>query len=250
VEKERFDAQFSDVLLHYDGSLFRPAFSNFFTPDELKLRLDVLDGLKTYGARLAVLMGNPLTNLDQDTTTLGKNLGGLGQDLVKDGFVKVGSVSSNDVPIFTAAVNALGHWIITLEAQKAAKEAITHMQEHMPEICGVFEKDLDFMRNQVANDFSEVRRNSALYLKNNFNDLEPFQVRAELQRLNTLDIAKKTADDALAGTKKSIENLAAAHQALSQAFTRDTNGLSSLISSVSEEAQRVSSYYNSLQTNK
>jgi prefoldin subunit 5 len=61
--------------------------------------------------------------------------------------------------------------------------------------------------------------------------------------------AKKTADDALAGTKESVEKLAAAHQTLDRAFTKDTKRLSSLINAVSEEARTASSYYNSLRTN-
>jgi two-component sensor histidine kinase len=123
------------------------------------------------------------------------------------------------------------------------------MQAHMPGICGVFEKDLGFMRNQVANDFAEVQRNRALFLKNTSGRLNPFEVRAELQRLTTLATAMKTADDALAGTKASVEQLAAAHQALDQAFTKDTKTLASLINTLSVEAQRISCYYNSLQTN-
>lgn len=249
VEHERFEAQFSEKLVNYEGGLFKPSFSPFLTPAQIRLRLEVLDGLKTYASRLSGLMKNPQTNLDNDTTKLAGNLNKINQDLVQDSFLNVSSVSSNDIVIFTAGVNALGHWIVTLQAQKACKEAITNMQARMPGICGIFEKDLDFMRNQLANDFDEVQRNSALYLQANFHKLEPFEVRAELERLITLANAKKTADDALAGTKESVEKLAAAHQTLDRAFTKDTKRLSSLINAVSEEARTVSSYYNSLRTN-
>lgn len=249
VEHEHFEAQFSDTVLNYDGGLFKPAFLPFLTPDQVRLRLDVFEGLRIYAARLSALMSTSLTNLDSDTTKLGNNLSSINQDLVQASFVKTASVSTNDVLIFTAGVNALGHLIATLREQKACKEAITRMQAHMPGICGVFEKDLDVMRNQLANDYEEQKRNSTLYLKANFAKLAPFQVRAELQRLTMLANAKKTAEDALAGTKASVEKLDAAHRALDKAFTKDKNGLASLISAVSDEAHQVSSYYNSLQTN-
>jgi two-component sensor histidine kinase len=249
VENEHLQAQFSETLLNYDGGLFKSAFPPFLTSDQVQLRLEVLDGLQTYAERLSALMSDPSTNFDNDTTKLANHLNSLNQDLVQASFVKVSSVSSNDVAIFTAGVNALGHVIIKLDAQKACKEAITNMQAHMPGICGVFEKDLDLMRTQLGNDYEEEQRNSALYLKVNFSKLQPFQVRSELQRLIKLANAKQKADDALAGTKASVESLAAAHQALDKAFTKDTKGLASLISAVSEEARRASSYYNYLQTN-
>jgi hypothetical protein len=249
VEHERLNAEFSRTLLNYDGTLFKPSYSPFLTESQIQLRLDVLDGLKTYATRLSGLMNNTETNLDNDTTKLAGNLNKINQDLAQESFKNVPSVSSNDIAIFTAGVNALGHWILTLKAQRACKDAITNMQARMPGICGVFERDLDLMRNQLANDFDEEQRNSALYLKNNFSKLGPLQVRGELRRLIELAKAKKTAEDALAGTKESVEKLAAAHQSLDKAFTKDTKRLASLISAVSEEARTVSSYYNSLRTN-
>jgi hypothetical protein len=250
VEKEHFDAQFSQAVLDYDGHQFQPVFSNFMTPDQLKVRLDVLNAVNSYAAQLSGLMGNPtLTNLDQDTTKLGKSLNDLNQDLVTSAFVKSALVTPNDVQIFTTAVNFLGNWLVTRKAQSEAKNAITSMQKYVPAICEVLEKDFAIMHNQLTNDFDATIRHTTLYLRNNYDHLDPIQRRAELEHLVALRMAMKKADAALTTTQSSVEKIKAAHQVLDQAFTKDTSNISSLINEASGEAQRVAAYYNSIQTN-
>jgi hypothetical protein len=250
MEQEHFDAQFSEAVLNYAGTHFEPAFPALLTPDELQVRLNVLNALKLYAARLSTLMGNPtLTNLDQDTTKLGQSLHALNTNLVRSAFVKVTDVSSNDVQVFTAAVNFLGNWLITRKEQSEAKIAISAMQKRVPDICLVLEKDLVFVHNQVTNDFTQTSRHTDLYLQKSYNDLDPIQRRAELERLVALNVAMKKADAALTMTQSSIGKMESAHQALDQAFSKDTSNISSLIGEASGEAQRVAAYYNSLRTN-
>ncbi len=250
VEKEHFDAQFSKAVVNYDGVHFNPVFPPFMTPAELKVRQDVLNGFTTYAAQLSALMGNPtLTNLDQDTTKLGQSLNGLNQDLVKSAFVKSALVSSNDVQIFTAAVNFLGNWLITRKAQNDAKIAIASMQKQVPAICQLLEKDFAIMHNQLVNDFTDIERNTDLYLQKSYHTLDPIQRRAELKHLAALSIVMQKADASMTAIQSSVEKIETAHQALDQAFTKDTSNLSSLINEASGEAQRVAAYYNSLRTN-
>jgi len=214
------------------------------------VRIDVLNALTSYAARLSALMGNPtLTNLDQDTTKLGQSLNALNSNLVQSAFVKVTDVSSNDVQVFTAAVNFLGNWLITLKEQSEARKAISSMQKIVPEICLVLEKDLGYVHNQLTNDFSQTARHADLYLQENYKVLNPIQRRAELDRLVALNTAMKKADAALTMTQSSIAKIESAHQALDQAFTKDTGNIGSLINQARGEAQRVAAYYNSLRTN-
>ncbi|HEV7924361.1 MAG TPA: hypothetical protein VGR14_03340 [Verrucomicrobiae bacterium] len=250
VEKEHFDAQFSRAVVNYDGVHFNPVYPTFMTPAELQVRLDILNGFTTYAAQLSALMGNPtLTNLDQDTTKLGQSLNGLNQQLVQSAFVKSALVTSNDVQIFTAAVNFLGNWIITRKAQNDAKAAIASMQKQVPAICQLLEKDFAIMHNQLTNDFTETERNTDLYLQTSYHSLDPIQRRTELKHLAALSIEMHKADATMTAIQSSVEKIEAAHQALDQAFTKDTSNVSSLINEASGEAQRVAAYYNSLRTN-
>jgi len=250
VEEEHFEAQFSEAVVNYKGLHFTPVFPSFMTPAQLKVRQDVLNGFTTYAAQLSALMGNPtLANLDQDTTKLGKSLNGLNQQLVASAFVKSPLVSSNDVQIFTAAVNFLGNWLITRKAQNDAKAAIASMQKQVPAICQLLEKDFAIMHNQLTNDFTDTARNTDLYLQQSYPHLDPVQRRAELRHLAALNAARQKADASMTAIQSSVAKIQAAHQALDQAFTKDTTNLRSLISEASGEAQRVAAYYNSLRTN-
>jgi hypothetical protein len=250
MEQEHLDAQFSQAVLDYAGTPFHPDFHALLTTNELQVRMNILEALKLYAARLSTLMGNAtVTNLDQDTTKLGQSLNALDSNLVQTAFVKVPDVSSNDVQILAAAVNFLGNWLITGQEQSEARKAITAMQKYVPEICQVLEKDLGYVHNQVTNDFTQNARHMELYLQKSYHDLDPIQRRAELARLVALNNSMKTADAALTLTQSSLEKIETAHQALDQAFTADTSKLSSLINEASGEAQRVAAYYNSLRTN-
>ena len=250
MEQEHFDAQFSEAVLNYNGLHFEPAFPTILTSNEIAVRLNVLNALKSYAAQLSALMGNPtLTNLDQDTTKLGQALNVLNTNLVQSAFIKVTDVSSNDVQIFTAAVNFLGNWLITRKEQNEARRAIASMQKLVPEICQVLEKDLVFVHNQVTNDFTQTSRHADLYLQKNYDHLDPIQRRQELERLVALNVAMKKADATLTMTQSSMSKMQSAHQALDQAFSKDTTQLSALINEASGEAQRVAAYYNSLRTN-
>jgi hypothetical protein len=250
MEQEHFEAQFSQAVLDYSNTPFHPNFQTLLTTNEIQVRINILDALKLYAARLSTLMGNPtVTNLDQDTTKFGQSFYALDSNMVQTAFVKVPDVSSNDVQILAAAVNFLGNWLITGQEQREARKAIAAMQKYVPEICQVLEKDLGYVHNQVTNDYTQNARHMELYLQKSYDDLDPIQRRAELARLVALNTSMKTADAALTLTQSSIEKIATAHQALDQAFTADTSKLSSLINEASGEAQRVAAYYNTLRTN-
>jgi hypothetical protein len=257
VEKAYFDKQLSEAVVKYcDGTdvnldSFHPdAFKVFFPTNEIQVRLDVLTGLTTYAAQLSTLMENPtVSNLDQDTTKLGQSLTNLNQDLVTAAFLQSNTVTSTELQIFTAGVNFIGNWLITRKEQKEAKQSIDDMQTNVPQICRVLQKDFGYLRKELTNDCHFTQFSARVYYEKNFNHLDPFQRRAEIEHMVALSKEMETADAALAGTQELFGKLALAHQALSEAFTKDTSNLKSLIGEVSGEGQRVAAYYNSLRTN-
>jgi hypothetical protein len=257
VEKVYFEKQLSETVLtcfagtNIDLNAFNPrAFKLFLPTNELQVRLDVLGGLTTYAAQLSTLMGNPALNtLDQDTAKLGESLANLHQDLVSATFLKSNTVTSTEIDVFTTGINFIGHWLITRKEQKEAKLSIESMQKCVPDICRLLAKDFDYLRGELDKDYEDTEKNANQFLKINALYMDPIQRRAELEREVALARAMETADAALAGNKASIEKLASAHKALSEAFEKDTSNLKSLIGEVSGEGQRVAAYYGSLPTN-
>src|ERR1039457_5288261 len=71
VEESHFNEEVSEAVLNFDDTNnigFNPLkIQPFMNTNALQIRLDILEGLKTYAAKLSVLMGNSaLTNFDQE----------------------------------------------------------------------------------------------------------------------------------------------------------------------------------------
>ena len=260
VDKAHVDAEFDEFVIVGKPSDIEPGtFAKFFSTNDIQVRLGILTRLQTYATRLSALMGNPVTNLDQNTTKLGQNLGKLNDDVVTNVYLKFFSSSTNvaspltttDIQIFTTAVNALTDWIIEVKEQTEAKKSIEFMQANtnLPAICRVLTNDFLYLTNQLHVDEDRILLAEKQFIKVNSGQLDPIQRRAELMRLVRMGEAKEKAVAALEATEQSIVKLQAVHQSLANAFSNNSANLSSLISEVSSQGQRIASYYSSLRTN-
>ncbi len=248
VEDSHFKEEISEAVLNYDNKagfnpdLIRP----FMEAKALQARLDVLNGLKSYAANLSALMGNgPLTNLDQDTTKLGSALSAVDTNLVQDSFFETAPATKEELQIFTAAVNALGHWLITYKEQKEAKQAMATMQQPVAGICQLLQKDLAILGQQLRNDHSQTLLNENQYLLTN-----PGDRRAAIGEMAVLTREMKNDAAIFALMESATARLAATHNAMGDLFSKDTASIRSLIGEFSAEAQRIAAYYGSLQAAK
>lgn len=225
----------------------------FYKPEQLQVRFEVLQGLVTYASTLSTLVGNAaLTNLDINTAKLGQNLNGLDATLIKNSFFDKTTITPEELQIFTTAVNALGHWLISYKQHKAAKEAIMTMQYSITNICVLLQKDFDTLQSEIDSDNlvnlekvdTFMRHNIAAFTNN------PATLRPAVENAVSLYREKKTKHDLMEAMKGSVKKLAATHTALADVFSKDSTNITAMIQDFSAEASRVSSYYNSLKTNK
>ena len=215
----------------------------------LQIRLNLLEGLTSYAANLSILVGNSsTTNLDKNTTTLGQALITVDKDFVNDSFFKTAPVTTQDLKIFTAAINTLGHWLIAHEQQKEAKQVISSMQEPITNICHLLQRDFHILGQQVVIDDKQTLENENQNILNNLAhfDNDPGEKRAEIQDMAALVRAKKNDADLFEAMESAIVKLEAAHTSLEEVFTKHTTNINSLIKELSTESQRISKYYSSL----
>jgi len=255
VEDNHFKEEVSVTVLNYDIKTgYNPdAIKPFMDTNALQVRLDVLNGLKSYAANLSVLMGNSsLTNFDQDTTKLGQALTNVDQALVKASFFNKAPATTQELQIFTVAVNTLGHWLITWKQQKEAEKNIALMQQPVADICQLLQRDFEILRQQLANDYDDTLRNNNQYILNNLSqfDKNPGEKRTEIQEMAALTQEMRNADTTFASMESATVKLAAAHKALGEAFSNNTTNINTLINELITESQRINTYYNSLQSSK
>jgi len=255
VEDNHYREEVSGEVLNYDKKTgFNPNdIKPFIGPDALQVRIAVLDGLKSYAANLSTLLGNSsLTNLDQSTTSLAQSLTNVDSSLVKDSFFKTAPVSTQDIQIFTTAINALGHWLITYQQQKDAKQVIDSMQGTVTNICQLLQKDLKILQQQVDNDNNQTLINKNQYILNNLAsfDNNPESKCMEIDDLATLTQEIKNDDTLFVSIEDSVAKLQSTHTALEGVFSNNTTNITELITDFSTEAQRISKYYSSLKSTK
>lgn len=250
VEDNHFNEEVSKTVLNYDKDVgFRPNdIQPFIGTNALQLRLEVLAGLKSYAANLSALMGNSsLSNFDQGTTQLGQALATFDTNLVKSSLLEKEPATSQEIQIFTTAINTLGHWLIARKQEREAKQAIESMQQPLTNICALLQKDFSILHNQLTNDYTTILKNKDDYILHNLAhfDATPHEKSLEILELAQLKRQMESDSEVLSSLESAVAKLAAAHTALQNVFLKNNEDIKSLIGELSTEAQRISKYYNS-----
>jgi hypothetical protein len=253
AEQKYFDEQFSvafdDYIANHDLRL-KPI-PTLMTPQDLTVKINMLNGLNEYASRLSSLLGNaPLTNLDYNAAQLGLTLSNLNQTAIEAAFVGSNTVAAGDFKIVTEAVNFIGNWIISAEEQRQAQKSVEHMQKYFPSICNVFSNDMFFVRNSVKQDSDITADRLYKYLHTNADHLDPLELRSEVRRIAVDKANAARLDNALALTEASLGKLADAHKDMAASFTNYDTNLTSFVAAIITEAQDAATTYGSTQTNK
>jgi len=255
VEDIHYKEEVSEEIKNYNDKtgFVLSTIQPFMGSDALQVRLDVLNGLKSYAANLSALMGkSSLTNLDQQTTKLGQALATVDTNLVKYSFFKTAPATAQEIQIFTTAINALGHWLITYKQQKDAKQVIALMKGPVKSISELLQRDFRILKQQLALDNKETLENEDRYLHDNLArfDNNPGEKRAVIQQMAALTQEMKNDAAIFDFLESAAAKLEAAHSALEEVFSKNTTNITSLIQELTTESQRISQYYSSLKTTK
>src|SRR6266849_6844211 len=128
VEQQYEDVQAERIVVNYDKQSFNPKMvRQFLEPEDLQVRLALLDALQQYASTLSDVSGDKqLDQFDDKTRAFGSSLQALTSTAA---FQKLVSSSAVDVNIATTAVNALGRWFIERKRQQRLPQLIGEMQE-------------------------------------------------------------------------------------------------------------------------
>lgn len=251
VQAGYYEERISAIALETNVAAFNPDDIQPFLPaDAIKARLDVLDVLKLYAAKLALLCGNPSeTNLDQATDKFASAMKKLDTNLVTASFLSSEKVTPQEINIFTTALNAVADWIIERKEAEEAKKTIEEMKKPIDDICALLASDLQRIHGQLRAEYKQTRQNDDVALIHSWPHLSPPERREELRNLEDLTVSVGKADSTILTLQSAVSNLAVAHASLDDVFTKDKVKASELIDDFSTQAQRISKYYSSLGTN-
>jgi hypothetical protein len=251
VQAGYFEEQISAIALQTNVAAFNPAdIQPFLSADAIKARLDVLDVLKCYAAKLSILCGNPSeSNLDQATDKFAAAMQKLDTNLVTASLLTSEKVTPQEIDIFTTALNTVADWIIERKEAKEAKKTIIAMRKPVDDICSLLSSDLERIHGQLRAEYKQTRQNDDDALIHSWPSLSPPERREELRNLEDLTVSVDKADSTILSLRSAVSNLALAHASLDDVFTKDKVKASELIDDFRDQAQRISKYYSSLGTN-
>lgn len=249
VEQTYRDAQIARLVANYDDAGFDTAkLQLFLSPPDLKIRIDLLDGLRSYAELLAAVSGDqPLTDVDASAKSLGASLQSLSaNDLVKARF------TSSDANLATAAIGALGRALIEHTRRRELPGILRQMQQPVETICTLLQQDIGApaqsgLRNELHISYLDLLREQKNYIADNEGKLTPSERREEIRLLPRLATSELNADRALAATQKALAQLARTHTALAAtAGQKDAPAFHLQMAQLAASAQQLQSFYTPL----
>ena len=254
VDNNYYQVKVAQLVANYDEKGFNPGTVMRFLPsEELSIRLQTLQALKTYAEKLNEIMGDDkLKELDSETKSLGEGLLKLkGNDALKN-------VVPNDtsINILTSATDAIGHWFIDYKREKGVKDIVQDMNKPVQDICSLLVMDIGALpdstgkggyglRAQLHNQYEDLLKAQDSFILHN-KGLDPRSRREEIARLPEIVRERDAADATLSATQKAIKKLAETHTELARAFDAPTPKLKTLVRQLGAEGNRIGQFYKAI----
>ncbi len=263
VQTTYYNAQVLNYAANFKGGpLLDPSKldQNWLPPEALAARVMILQGLQEYASDLSGLTASN-SSVDPATTALGQSLQSL---TATPPFQKIAADSQVPENLAVTAVNALANWLIDNELRKNLPGTIKKMDPTIQSICQLLVADI----GSVDTDPNHPTRGSGLrqvlwvrykdeidtwsqYVLQNYmgSNVSPDAKLAAVKQLASMASQQKAADQTLAQVAVTISQMAQAHSQL----TKAANANQPLIADVRNlltEAERINTYYQSLQSSK
>ncbi|MCL4196220.1 MAG: hypothetical protein KJZ69_01895 [Phycisphaerales bacterium] len=246
VDRAYFDAEVVRTANSKQAVVqFDPArFSTWMPPEDVQVRIMLLDGLAAYAVALAdVMTDDQLGAFDQSTMALGEQLESLTSTPEFDALVAKNHVSPEMRSSLTSAVNAIGRWFIEYRRHREVKSVIMGMNTHIESLCGFLSEDFDALRTQNAAAFDMHLTNLHGQLVSSYDAIDSPSRLRQVGELGQLVRRREAADRTLASAARSITRLAKTHADLHKAFDDDAIDLEASIRALLSEGRRIRQYY-------
>src|SRR5205809_2907479 len=233
VEQQYENVQAERIVVNYDKQGFNPNMvKRFLDPEDLEVRLALLDALQQYASTLSDVSGDKqLDQFDDKTRALGSSLQALTGTAA---FQKLVTSSAMGANVATAAVNALGRWFIERKRQQKLPQLIGEMQEPVRKTAELLQADIGSapdenghgghgLRDQLWNEYTEAMMQQAAFVDQNNARMDPASKAEAIKNLPQLVRQRSLADQALKQTQATLSKLVDAHSALLRAVNSQTD---------------------------
>jgi hypothetical protein len=247
VEARHFEAQVQRAVVDFDAKGFSPSrVQPFLPPASREARIEVLDALAQYSAKLADLVSSTQqAGVDSASTAFATRLGELNQSLARNStFTGVAPLPAKDVQLIGVAVDALASWLVRAKRDAGIKAAVAEMDPHITVICDALLADMHTLSDQVARDYERCLQAEDQFILHG--NLDAVAKRAEIRNLALLVVESRKVASTFGAIEAGIGRLRDAHHELARSVDGDSAKLELLIQQLSAEARRLQAYQKSL----
>lgn len=256
VERVTYNAGVSSLVLDFDKAGFdRKKIKPFLTARDLRVRQNILRGLRQYADTLAEVAGEKsFAPLDKQATELSEALVGLAKngDLQK----LAPEANADEAKGLATAIDTLAKVLIETKRRRELPGIIAKMQPVIDELCNLLDQDLGDkpadgkgghgLRDQLWNSYDNVIDNQTDFIAKNKDLLSPADKAAEITKLPRLVAQQQAADAALANTQAALRDLVKTHRAL---LASDQSGtFNDRLNELVEDGEQIEEFYNGLDT--
>ncbi len=250
------EAQGLQAVAHFDGTPpYNPyAATPLISEQGIRVRLEVLEGLRIYAGSLAELTGGKKSPaLDAAAEAVGNNLKGMSATISSEVAASTGatnqlSLSQGEANAVSTAAEALGTFLADRKVKAALPGQIKRMQPSIAALCTLLESDLAILRRQSASDFQIMVADQDQFIRHN-PSLTPVERREAILVLPRLVRSQRATDTLLAELNESIYKYNVAYQALAAASDgKDVNSFRALVADLDASSERLGTFYDSLPT--
>lgn len=271
VEADYSDANAFRYAVNYNGDWDPSKIpTTWLTPAAMRVRLQILEGLKQYASELNSLTGsNDVDQLNKASTAVGKSLNDITTTSLFEKMTAARSLPAHFTAIAATSINGLGNWLIEMKLKKNLPREIERMDPNIQNICSLLEADIGTIDTEKGNPFDGTGIRQVVWLTYNDRILSQNQYilhnqctakqttnclsgearLAEIEKLPTLVQQQRAADQTLQQVQATVKQLAEAHTELVKAV-QSNQDLTADVTSLVSEAQRLNTYYQSLTTTK
>jgi hypothetical protein len=222
----------------------------FISPEGMKTRAQILDGLKLYAQSIAAdAAGVDSTALTSAVKSTAGDMASLGSTInTEAGGGKTGLALSKEAADGAAtALLALSKSLLARKVNEALPGITTTMDPHIAALCDLLTSDINILRRQAKVDYSNLARQEWTFITLYKAKMSPVELHDEAEKLPTFHDDAETTDAKLADLEAAIEKLKAAHHDLMNAANgKDPETLKAKIADFEAAGSSLGNFYQSL----
>jgi hypothetical protein len=222
----------------------------FISPEGMKTRAQILDGLKLYAQSIADdVAGVDSTALTKAVKSTAGDMESLGTTInTEAGGGKTGlSISKEAADGVATALLALSKNLLAKKVNDALPGITTSMDPHIADLCDLLSSDINILRRQARVDYGNLARQEWTFITLYKDKMSPVELHDEIEKLPVFHDDAQSTDAKLADLEAAIGKLKAAHHDLMNAANgKDPETLQAKIADFQAAGSNLGSFYQSL----